>query len=145
MIARPLEYFEPHFLEEALVVLDRFDGRARALAGGTRLVPELRVRLGDVAALVNLKRIAELYAVTAEKGELSIGALTTAAKLSSDAVIAKSAPLLAHAASTLGSVQIRSLATVGGNVCSGDPASYLAADGLAIDATCCVASLANGE
>jgi CO/xanthine dehydrogenase FAD-binding subunit len=145
MVARPLEYFEPHFIEEALVVLDRFDGRARALAGGTRLVPELRARLGDTAALVNLKRIADLYAVTAENGALSIGALTTAARLSSDATVAKDAPLLALAATTLGSVQIRALATVGGNICSGDPASDLTTALLALDANCGVASLAAGE
>jgi CO/xanthine dehydrogenase FAD-binding subunit len=145
MIARPLEYFEPHFLEEALVVLDRFDGRARALAGGTRLVPELRTRLGEVAALVNLKRIADLYAVTAEDGALSIGALTTAAGLSSDASVIENAPLLARAASTLGSAQVRALATVGGNICCGDPASDLTTALLALDATCCVASLASGE
>ncbi|HLJ82592.1 MAG TPA: FAD binding domain-containing protein [Candidatus Eremiobacteraceae bacterium] len=145
MIARPLEYFEPHFLEEALVVLDRFDGRARALAGGTRLVPELRTGLGDVEALVNLKRIAELHAVTAENGTLSIGALTTAAGLCADAAVLKDAPLLAYAASTLGSVQVRTLATLGGNICCGDPASDLTTALLALDATCCVASLASGE
>ena len=145
MIARPLEYFEPHFLEEALVVLDRFDGRARALAGGTRLVHELRTQLGTAEALVNLKRIAELHAVTAENGALSIGALATAAGLSGDAAVLENAPLLAYAASTLGSVQVRALATLGGNICSGDPASDLTTALLALDATCCVASLAAGE
>jgi CO/xanthine dehydrogenase FAD-binding subunit len=145
MTARLLEYFEPHFLEEALVVLDRFDGRARALAGGTRLVPELHARLGDVAALVNLKRVADLHAITAENGAISIGALATAARLTNDPAVAENAPLLAVAASTLGSVQVRALATIGGNICSGDPASDLTAALLALDATCCVATLASGE
>ncbi len=145
MIARPLEYFEPHFLDEALVVLDRFDGAARALAGGTRLVPELRRRARTIAALVNLKRIASLHEVSLARGALSLGALVTAKRLSSDATVREAAPLLALAASTMGSPQIRMLATIGGNICCGDPASDLVTALLALDAECRISSHATGE
>ena len=145
MPVRPLEYFEPNFLDEALVVLERFAGEARALAGGTRLVPELRAHPGGVAAIVNLKRIADLHDIEASGDALSIGALATVARLVTDRAVSAGAPLLARAASTMGAPQLRSIATIGGSICSGDPASDLTAALLALDADVCIATLGSGE
>jgi CO/xanthine dehydrogenase FAD-binding subunit len=140
-----LQYFEPNYINEALVVLDRFGARARALAGGTRLGPVLRADRGDVVALVNLKRIPALAGITVDGGRLRIGALATAADLACSPEIAAAAPLVAAAAASMGSRQLRALATLGGNICSGDPASDLTVALLASDATCMLASLDHAE
>ena len=140
-----LQYFEPNYIDEALVVLDRFGARARALAGGTRLGPALRAERGDVVALVNLKRIPALAGTAVDGGRLRIGALATAAGLANSPQIAAAAPLVATAAASMGSRQLRTVATVGGNICSGDPASDLTVALLASDATCVLASLERAE
>src|SRR5471032_3038303 len=102
-----LQYFEPNYVDEALVVLDRFGARARALAGGTRLGPLLRADRGDVVALVNLKRIPALAGTTVDGSRLRIGALTTAADLARSFEIAAAAPLVTAAAASMGSRQLR--------------------------------------
>jgi len=73
-----MQYFEPNFIGEALVVLDRFGGRAKVLAGGTLLGPHLRAHPGDADALVNLKRIRDLSEIRLDGSTLHIGALATA-------------------------------------------------------------------
>jgi carbon-monoxide dehydrogenase medium subunit len=145
MAAASMQYFEPNFLDEALVVLERFGPRAKPLAGGTRLVPLLRNDSGDVIALVNLKRIASLASISIGSVWARIGALVSAAELAQSPAIAAAVPLVAAAAASLGSRQIRRLASIGGNICSGDPASDLTAALLASDAVCVLASSGHGE
>ncbi len=131
-----MQYFEPNFLDEALVLLDRFGAQARLLAGGTRLAFALRGDADKVGALVNLKRIKELSIVAEREGTLFVGALATAATIAAHPAVKRRAPVLAHAASTMGARQLRSVATLGGNLCSGDPASDLSVALLACDAQC---------
>ncbi|MBC5804750.1 MAG: hypothetical protein DLM53_08550 [Candidatus Eremiobacter antarcticus] len=134
-------YFEPNFVDEALVLLDRFGPDARVLAGGTRL--RFALHPGDEAekiALVNVKRISDMRGIQRAGAFLRVGALATAAALTADEQARTFAPLLVRAAESLGAVQLRNVATVGGNICSGDPASDLSAALLAYDARCEVAS-----
>ncbi|SRR5579872_125113 len=136
-----MQYFEPNFVDEALVLLDRFGSGARLLAGGTRLGFALRSDPRDVAALINLKRIRELERVEERDGTLRIGALVTAQRIATTPVIREHAPLLARAAGSMGARQLRSIATVGGNICSGDPASDLVVALVACGARCEIAGV----
>ncbi|MDQ2817627.1 MAG: FAD binding domain-containing protein [Candidatus Eremiobacteraeota bacterium] len=138
-----MEYFEPHFLDEALVLLDRFGSGARVLAGGTRLGLELRRPSVDIHALVNIKRIGELHAIGESPSALRIGALVTAATLAQDLRVISGAPLLARAAATLGARQLRNVATLGGNLCSGHPAADLSVALVACGARCRLAGLSD--
>jgi aerobic carbon-monoxide dehydrogenase medium subunit len=134
-------YFEPNFVDEALVLLDRFGPNARVLAGGTRLRFQLDHGDEDAKiALVNVKRIADMRGIQRTGAFLRVGALATAAALTADEHARTFAPLLVRAAETLGAVQLRNVATVGGNLCSGDPASDLSAALLACEARCELAS-----
>lgn len=137
-------YFEPNFVDEALVLLDRFGAGARLLAGGTRLGPALRGDRSEPAALINLKRINAMHGVEPAPASLRVGALTTAAQLARDPHIRTHASVLADAAASLGARQLRSVATLGGNICCGDPLSDLSAALLACDARCEVATLSEG-
>lgn len=136
-----MEYFEPNFIGEALVVLDRFGERAKILAGGTLLGPQLRAHRDSADALVNVKRIRDLGEIRIEDGMLRIGALATARTIASHPLVVEHAPLLALAAESLGAPQLRSSATIGGNVLSGHHAADLACALLAIDATASLARL----
>lgn len=135
-----MQYYEPNFVGEALVLLERFGTGARVLAGGTRLAFSLRAHPDDASALINIKRIKEFSDISESRGILRIGSLATAATLAVHPLVHRHVPLLAQAAASMGARQLQTVATLGGNLCSGDPASDLAAALLAYDATCEVAS-----
>lgn len=134
-----MQYFEPNFIGEALVVLERFGDRAKVLAGGTILGPQLRAHPDAADALVNLKRIRDLWEIRLDGGALRIGALATARSIACDPLVATHAPLVAIAAASLGAPQLRSVATIGGNVLSTHHAADLACALLACDATATIA------
>jgi len=139
-----MQYFEPNFVDEALVLLDRFSPGARVLAGGTLLGPQLRREPHDAATIINIKRIPELSDVALEGEHLKIGGVVTARALAEHPLVRKHAPLLAQAAASLGARQLRNVATLGGNLCSGHPAADLTAALLALDARCLVANIHEG-
>jgi carbon-monoxide dehydrogenase medium subunit len=128
------EYLEAHTLEEAISWLDQYGPEARAIAGGTDLVVEMRY--GDLAPqyLINLKTIPGLDQITPEGGGLRIGALATIRSIETSPLIKERFGILAQAAHLLGSVQVRNLATLGGNLCHAAPSAETAAPLLALGA-----------
>jgi aerobic carbon-monoxide dehydrogenase medium subunit len=121
-----MQYFEPNFIGEALVLLDRFAPGGHLLAGGTLLGPALRARRIEPSAVINLKRIVELASVEHEGDRLRIGALATARTLAVHPLVRRYAPLLAQAAASVGAPQLRALATLGGNLHFGHAAADMA-------------------
>jgi carbon-monoxide dehydrogenase medium subunit len=110
------------------------------LAGGSALLSTRYARKLEPTLLVNLKRIPELLELHTDNGVQLIGALRTIRSLVEDADLGH--PALRQAAAALGTVQVRNLATVGGNVCNGSPGGDLSAPLMALDA---VAVFANGK
>jgi CO/xanthine dehydrogenase FAD-binding subunit len=98
------------------------DGRV-PLAGGTDLL--VRLSHGGAAAppLVWTGGVSELAAITLTMHGLRIGAGATHQRVVSDARVVVAAPALVDACGVVGSVQIRSVATVAGNVCNASPAA----------------------
>jgi aerobic carbon-monoxide dehydrogenase medium subunit len=139
-----MQYFEPNFVDEALVLLDRFAPAARVLAGGTLLGFEIHARPAAASAIVNVKRIPELHEIAFDGRCLHLGALATARELCDHELVRVHAPLVARAAASIGARQLRTVATLGGNICSGHPAADLSAALLASDTTCHIAEIAAG-
>ncbi len=119
-------------IQEAVEALSK--PGAHALAGATDLIPAMRG--GDIRPrrLVDLKPISELSGVRRVRGALRIGALTHVADLIRDDAVRKRLPVLAEVAADFGSVQIRNLATIGGNLCNAAPSADLALPLLALGA-----------
>ncbi len=118
------DYHRPKTLQEAWRLSDA-DAEARFVAGGTDVM--VRIREGKLApsSLVSLSGIAELAQV--ELGPpLVLGAGLRVAELESHAGLARALPVLGQAAALLGSVQIRNVATLGGNLCNASPCADLA-------------------
>ena len=138
---KPFEYFAPRTLPEAIETLARYNGDARALAGGTDLLVHMKEGHAAPKAVVNIKRIPELrgIAIRHQALTLSIGALTTAEDIRLSPIVRERVPALADAAATIASVQIRNLATVGGNLCNASPSADLAPILIALDAAVRVA------
>ncbi len=111
-------------------------GRARLLAGGTDLIPQLK-RRGTSAPeiLIDLKGIDGLEAVSFdEEAGLTIGALTTINVVSRTPVIQKRFSILAQAASSMASPQVRNRGTFAGNICMAVPSADSAPALLSLEA-----------
>jgi carbon-monoxide dehydrogenase medium subunit len=124
-------FYRPGTVREALRLLQNGKNRARVVAGGTDLVVE-----GDrsIRFLIDITHAGLSY--IRRKGKACvIGATTTMAALeNSPAIRALGGGILARAAATCGSVQIRNMATLGGNLANGSPAADTASALLALDA-----------
>jgi len=116
-------YIFPETTEACLKELGKYSGEARILAGGTDLI--LAIQRGDCnpIVLLDITRIAELEGIVEEGGEVRIGARVTHAACASSALIQKSGACLAEACATVGSPQIRHIATLVGNMVNAQPAA----------------------
>jgi len=135
----PFEYHDPETLEEAIDLLVRYGGEARALAGGQSLIPLLNFRLARPAALVDLNRIPGLDGISRENGWLVTGSMTRQRRAERSATVARACPLLVEALCLVGHVQIRNRGTLGGSLAHADPAAELAAVATCLDAELVVA------
>lgn len=121
---REFEYREPSTLSEAVAILNQYGKEAKVLAGGTDLLVNMKERGWEPRVLVNLKSIPGLgYIRFDEKEGLRIGALTTVREVETSALIREKFPCLHEGAKSLGSVQVRNRATLGGNLCNASPAA----------------------
>jgi carbon-monoxide dehydrogenase medium subunit len=138
----PFELSEPASLAEALAILARGDGECRLIAGGTALVPLLRLGLARPDRLVSLHRIPGMAEIRPDDGALRIGAMATHAQVRR-AAVARGWPLLAAAAGRVASPSIRAAGTLGGNLCYAEAASDVAPALLCLDAEVTVAGPAS--
>lgn len=130
-------YQAPRTLEDALALLSEAAARGERsypLAGGTNLMPQMKEGLITPALVVNLKRIPGLRAITVDEQGLHLGPLVTAAELIRSPLVQAHCPVLAQAAATMAGVQVRNMATLGGNLCNASPAGDLAPSLIAVQA-----------
>jgi xanthine dehydrogenase FAD-binding subunit len=117
------EYILPRSLKEALDFLGDHGSHTSIIAGGTDLM--IAARNGDVASryVVDVSRLEEMRTISVTEEALSIGAAVTYTEIVNSPQIAQWAPILAQAAGCVGSVQIRNVGTLGGNVANASPAA----------------------
>lgn len=110
------ELRRPASLAHAIDLLVATPG-ARAIAGGTDLVPNLRDGLDAPPLVVDLSALPGLGGLDVLSAGARIGANVTIAALASDARVAAALPAVAQAAASIAGPAHRSVATVGGNLC----------------------------
>ncbi len=104
-------------------LLEEYGQRAKIIAGGTDLVLNARARLVDPEYVIDITGIPSMCRIEDDNGEVRIGAAVTVRDVSESSLIKERYPLLATACSLVGSVGIRNVATIGGNVCRASPSS----------------------
>ncbi|MEZ5816083.1 MAG: xanthine dehydrogenase family protein subunit M [Hyphomicrobiaceae bacterium] len=115
-------YERPETVDAAVQMLE--GDQARPLAGGTDLIPQLREGRREVRVVVDLKHIAAARGIGRwTDGGWRIGATVSVRELGGDPGLAQEHPALIAAARLIGSVQIQSRATLGGNLCNGAPSA----------------------
>lgn len=132
----PFEYFEALTVEEAVSLVGKYRNKAKALAGGTDLVVMMREGTIRPQYVISLGRIAGLDYIhfDGEKG-LNIGALRTIRSIEQSPQLQPKYRLICQAASQSGSIAVRNVATIGGNLCSAAPSAAMAPALIALSAT----------
>jgi carbon-monoxide dehydrogenase medium subunit len=116
-------YYTPHTIDEALAVLDEYDGRARIVAGGTDLLVEMRVgQHAPYPALVDVTAIPDLVGITHDGDQIVIGAGVTHSQIERSPILQRYATCLIESCGVVGGPQVRNVATLGGNVAHALPA-----------------------
>jgi CO/xanthine dehydrogenase FAD-binding subunit len=134
-----LEYHEPNTIRDACSLLSEFGKEASILAGGTDLVIQMKRGRLSPKHLVNIKRIEGLDAIHEEAGGFRLGALVTIADIATHAGLRLALPMVVNSAQSIGSLQIRNVATIGGNLCNASPAADMAPSLLVLEAEVCIA------
>ncbi len=131
---REFEYHKPESLDDAISKLHSLDD-AVAIAGGMTLLPTMKQRLAEPAALVDLTGISEMKSVTASENSVTVGALVRHAEVARSPEIKAAIPALAELAGGIGDPQVRNRGTLGGSVANADPAADYPAAMVGLDAT----------
>jgi carbon-monoxide dehydrogenase medium subunit len=129
------KYFPAKDVKEACTLLAQYGEEAKILAGGQSLVTLMKQKFVTPSCVVDIKGISDLdYIRYSEDGGLRIGGLTTHRSVEKSDIIKEKYPMLGEMEFMLGSVAVRNWGTVGGNLCSADPASDLAPTLIALGA-----------
>jgi carbon-monoxide dehydrogenase medium subunit len=124
VILRPFEYMEGKTVDDAVAALERGGEDARVIAGGTALVPLMKHSVLRPSLLVSIARVPGLADIApAASGDLRIGGVATHWAVSHSTLVQERSPLLAYACARVASPTVRSVGTLGGNLCYGESAS----------------------
>ena len=134
-----LRFEAPETVDDAVRLLADADGEAKALAGGTDLLVQLRTDFVRPGLIVDLKRIPALMDVTANGDEIRVGAAVSGATLGKNEAVKAAWPGVVEALELIGSTQIQGRASLGGNLCNGSPAADSVPALIAAGAVCEIA------
>jgi len=119
-----IKFHAPETVGEALELLQDIEG-ARVMAGGTDLLVDLKQGLIEAQNIVSLQKLKELKEVELKEDKIRIGALVTPKLIMTHPLINQHMPALSEAARSLAAHQIRTMATIGGNIASAVPSADL--------------------
>lgn len=137
-------YLLPRTLTEALDLLAENNGKAQVIAGGTDVIPQLRHGGIEVETLIDITRLPDMSSICQEADTIVLGGLVTHGQVAGSSLVREKAATLADAAASVGSPQIRNIATVAGNLVNGHPAADASMPLLALNASVTIASQ-NGD
>ena len=136
---KPFTYLSPTTVEEAIAFHGQHGETAKYIGGGTDVIVKLKEEWIEPDFLISLKKIEEMSDLHKNEatGELSIGAMVTHATLEKSLMIRNEYPIIYDAVSNIGSLQVRNVGTIGGNLINAVPSAdgaipLIALDGVAL-------------
>lgn len=130
-----MEYVRPENMKDALLVMKKWEDKAKWIAGGTNVIPDRRTKAIKPDVLVDISHFKNLSYIKEEKKRIRIGGLTTISEMVSSAILQKCAPILSGAANQLGNPLVRNRATIAGNLADASPAADTSVPLLVLEAT----------
>jgi CO/xanthine dehydrogenase FAD-binding subunit len=131
---RDFDYLRPSSIEEAIELLRQHSEQAMLIAGGTDVMVGIRQRKLSPQILISLKGIKRVDYIESYQNGLRIGALATHRQIGESGLVRERFFALADAVDRIGSLQIRNVATMGGNIANGLPSADTACPLLVFDA-----------
>jgi probable selenate reductase FAD-binding subunit len=119
---KTFDYYRPESLKEAFGLMEKRQGKARYIAGGTDLIVRIKQKAVQPEALISLRRIEALKG-RSPNGGLALGSMTLLRQIERDPLIADRYPALSEAVRCLANPQVRNVATIGGNICNAAPSA----------------------
>lgn len=116
-----MKYFRPETIEETMQLLSK--GGGRIIAGGTDLVLDLKSKKVIPDALIDISRIPQLQTICRDEDRIIIGGAVTHTDAANSTLLLEHAPALAAGCHSVGSRQIRNVATLAGNIVNAQPAA----------------------
>jgi 4-hydroxybenzoyl-CoA reductase subunit beta len=116
MILPELMYKKAKSIEDAILMFQKYNKKCFYLAGGTDLVPQLKLRLHKPTALIDLKDIVDLKGINIHKGFLSVGANMTLFELKNNPVVKEYFPALFESLDATSCETLQMRGAIGGNI-----------------------------
>jgi carbon-monoxide dehydrogenase medium subunit len=121
MLPLPFEFERPSTIADAVRAVGE-SGDGMFYSGGTELLLAMKMRIIHTDRLVDIKGISGLDRIAFnEANEIEIGARCTHSKIARDPVIREYVPVLSSLCDNVANVRVRSVGTIGGNLCFGEP------------------------
>ena len=136
---RRFELALPESLDDCLRLLAERGPETKLLAGGTDLLPQMKNGVLMPKRVIDLSGVARVKILESDAKGLRIGAAVPARQLEQDPRVRAGYVSVAESAALVGSVQVRNLATVGGNLCNAAPSADMAPPLVALEAQAVIA------
>jgi carbon-monoxide dehydrogenase medium subunit len=121
------DFVAPRSVEDAVAQLSERGPGGKLLAGGTDLLLQIKARAIRPSYVVDLSHLDELFRLEARHREgLWIGSMARMRAIQQSLIVRDGWAAISDGASLVGSIQIRDLATVGGNLCNAAPSADIA-------------------
>jgi CO/xanthine dehydrogenase FAD-binding subunit len=140
-----ISYYRPKNLVEALKLLHEYASRAKVIAGGTNVLPDIQSGKVKDCVLVDVTGLDELSGIRMEGEMVFLGSLTVISDLAASRTIREQANVLWQACQVFGDPLVRNRATIGGNLAYASPAADTAVPLLILETTLIAESLAKGR
>jgi aerobic carbon-monoxide dehydrogenase medium subunit len=119
----PFQLHRPNSVEEASHLLMEHGDDAALYCGGSELVLLMKLGFADYGHLIDIKGIEELRTLREDDGVLRIGAATTHRQLERSPIVRGGWPALAQMERNVANIRVRTVGSLGGNLCFADPHS----------------------
>lgn len=138
-------FHKPKTLDEALVLIDKYQENGLLMEGGSEVIPNMKSLVVTPDHIISLEHIPEFFYLRYTPGEgLHIGPSTTLTKIEYDPDVQRVYPSLYQGIHGMSNTAIHNISTVTGNICYAVPSADTAAPLLTLEAVLSVKSV-DGE
>jgi carbon-monoxide dehydrogenase medium subunit len=121
MLPSPFAFEKPTTITDAIIAVGE-EGDGMFYSGGTELLLAMKMRVIHTERLVDIKGLPGLDTIAlTEAQEIEVGARCTHKSIAENALIREQVPALSSLCANVANVRVRSVGTIGGNLCFGEP------------------------